>query len=86
MPRGPALRQADVERVIRALAAHGLAPARIEIAPGGGVVIIPRPAADVSAAADAPAADAAPLTPSLDGVPVTSLDLWRARKRGAGAD
>lgn len=85
MPRGPALRQADVERVIRALAAHGLAPARIEIAPGGRVVIIPRPAADVSAA------DAAPLTPPLDGVPLpdqafTSLDLWRARKRGAGAD
>lgn len=77
MPRGPALRQADVERVIRALAAHGLAPARIEIAPGGGVVIIPKPTA---------AADAAHLTPSLDGVPVASLDLWRARKRGAGAD
>lgn len=80
MPRGPALRQADVERVIRALAAHGLAPARIEIAPGGGVVIIPRPAAA------APAADADPLTPDRDGVPVASLDLWRARKRGAGAD
>jgi hypothetical protein len=76
MPRGPTLRQADVERVIRALAAHGLAPSRIEIAPGGGVVIIPRPAA----------ADAAPLTPPLDGVSVTSLDLWRAKKRGAGAN
>jgi hypothetical protein len=74
MPRGPTLRQADVERVIRALAAHGLAPGRIEIAPGGTVVITP-----------------APLTAPDGGVPmpdqaVSSLDDWRARKRGAGAD
>lgn len=76
MPRAPTIRQADLERTLRALAAQGLTAARVEITPAG-VVIIPGPA---------PAeGEAQPLTLSEPGV--TSLDNWRegrARRASQG--
>lgn len=71
MPRVPTVRQADLERTLRALAAQGLTAARVEITPAG-VVIIPGPAG-AAAALTAPSAG------------VTSyLDEWRAERRRRG--
>ena len=77
MPRGPTPRQSDIDRVLKALAARGLAAAKIEVRPGGGVVITPGPA---------PAAGAQPaLTAPAAGTQPAGLDEWRARKHGRGA-
>jgi hypothetical protein len=43
MPRVPTVRQADLDRALRALKAQGLGVARIEVRPGGEVVIVPGP-------------------------------------------
>lgn len=42
MPRGPAVRRADIERVVAALEACGHAVEAVEVMPGGGVRVIPK--------------------------------------------
>lgn len=43
MSRGPATRQADIDRALKALAKNGLGAASIIIRPGGEVEITPAP-------------------------------------------
>ena len=43
MSRGPATRQADIDRTLKALAKHGLGARSIVIRPGGEVEITPGP-------------------------------------------
>lgn len=74
MPRVPTVRQADLERTLRALAAQGLAPARVDITPTG-VTIIPGPANAPSPA----------LTANEPRVSPTRLDDWREGRRTRAA-
>lgn len=54
MPRAATVRQADLQRAIRALQAAGMGVARIEVRPGGEVVIVPGPALTLGEAASQP--------------------------------
>jgi hypothetical protein len=72
MTRRASVTQAAIARAVRAVTAHGLTVARIEIAPGGGVTVIAGP----------PAAPGQPLTSPAPGVTPADLDEWRARKNG----
>jgi hypothetical protein len=64
MPRGPAIRRADIERAIAALKAAGLVVQCVEIGAGGFVRVIP-----------APMLTDGPLAPQL-----SDLDKFRARR------
>lgn len=88
MPRAPTVRQADLERTLRALAAQGLTAARVEITPAG-VIIIPGPTQPGAVGSGDPAGSTTGaqqgLTPPEPGV--TSLDNWRegrARRASQG--
>lgn len=72
MSRGPAVRQADIDRVLKSLANNGLAAASITVRVGGEVVITPGPLT--------PAA-----TPGEPPAPVDELDAFRARKNARRA-
>jgi hypothetical protein len=49
MPRAPAIRKADLDRVLKAIADAGQIVARVEIRPGGQIDIIPALTSDISA-------------------------------------
>lgn len=72
MPRGPAVRQADIDRALKSLARAGLAAASITIRAGGEVVITPGPLTPSTAPGDLAA-------------PVDELDAFRARKNARRA-
>ena len=42
MPRGAAVRRADIDRAIKALHANGLELGGVEVMPGGGVRVLPK--------------------------------------------
>ena len=75
MTRRATVSQAAIARAVRAVTAHGLTVARIEIAPDGGVTVIAGP----------PAAPGQALTSPAPGVTPANLDDWRARKHGGRA-
>lgn len=75
MSRVPTVRQADLDRVLKALKAAGYGPASIVVRPGGEVVITPGPAV---------AGNAGALTPEEPAAKPEDLDGWRARKRERG--
>lgn len=68
MPRVPTVRKADIDRTLAALKAAGHDVARVELRPGGEVVIL----------------TGQPLPPQ-GAAPVSALDEWREKKRGARA-
>lgn len=78
MPRVPTVRAADLDRVLKALAKAGQVAGRVEVRPGGEVVIIPK------AAPIAGAADPADLTPDMPPGEVSDLERFRAEKRQRG--
>jgi hypothetical protein len=95
MTRRATVSQAAIARAVRAVTAHGLTVARIEIAPGGGVTVIAGPPAAAGvlenrhpgqrSGAAAKAEPGQPLTPPAPGVTPDNLDEWRARKHGGRA-
>ncbi|MFZ5719243.1 MAG: hypothetical protein ACOY5Y_07220 [Pseudomonadota bacterium] len=79
MPRASAVRQADLERSMRALKTLGLTVDRIEVRPGGQVTVFARePGSPAEAAAQQG------LTPAAPRVTPDSLEQWRAGKRARG--
>lgn len=68
MPRSPTVRRSDLDRTLAALKAAGHEVARVELRPGGEIVIL---------TGDSQVAQVA--------APVSALDAWRERKRGASA-
>lgn len=79
MARAPTVRRADLDRVLAALARAGQVAARVEVKPGGVVVIVPGPAPVEIAAANAPA-----LTLVEDRDKPADLDQWRASRKQRG--
>ena len=72
MSRVPTVRAADLARTLAALKACGFGPARVELQPGGGIVITPGPLT----------AGGAGVTPAE---PVDDLTVWRRKKHGRHA-
>jgi hypothetical protein len=82
MPRAPTIRAADLDRVLKALAKAGQTVDRVEVRPGGSVLIVPKPApARAPTAAADPAATLTPEPPARD---VSDLDRFREEKRKRG--
>jgi len=77
MPRVPTVRQADLDRAIRALKGAGLGVGRIEVRPGGEVVIVPAP---LPKAGD----DKPSLTPETPAGELSDLDRFRLEKQRRG--
>jgi len=77
MPRAPTVRRSDLDRVLAALRAAGQDVARVEIRPGGEVVIVPTARPQVGAEQTA-------LTPTPTAALPADLDGWRARKQQRG--
>lgn len=75
MTRRATVSQAAIARAVRAVTAHGLTVARIEIAPSGAVTVIAGPRAPADGTPQ-------PLTPPPPGVTPADLNEWRARKHG----
>lgn len=74
MPRGPATRKADLDRVLKALADAGMAPAKVIVRPGGEIEITPGPRPKVGDL------QAPPLTPEPAPGQVDDLDAWRQQR------
>jgi len=85
MARVPTVRKADLDRVLAALAAAGQVATRVEVRPGGVVVIVPGAAPDPAARETGSPAGLTLVAP--DAQPAT-LEEWRERRkrRGGHAD